>query len=140
MRKFTPEEPALMRLPQMPHASKAIADKRKDDLVHSSFVDHSNVPQRDNLKTMRFRCTHLACLLLLLSSLAVSDARAASVRPSPRPNDVFVRKLLLQATAQPQRPNLERAVSPVLAAVTVPMLPVMHWLPGPVTTQHMFMP
>ena len=46
---------------------------------------------------MRSRAVHLACLLLLLSSLAVSDARASSVEPTRTPGGVFVRNLLLQA-------------------------------------------
>jgi hypothetical protein len=116
------------------HAFKEV-EKRKDGLVHSSFVDHSGVPRRNNLKTMRFGFIHLACLLLLLSSLAVSDARAGSVTPSRAPGGVFERNMLLRVAvqeAEPARPYFGPEVSPVFAHVTMPMPPVMHWVPGPV--------
>lgn len=53
---------------------------------------------------MRSRAVHLACLLLLLSSLAVSDARASSVEPARTPGGVFVRNLLLQAAIEEAEP------------------------------------
>lgn len=53
---------------------------------------------------MRSRAVHLACLLLLLSSLAVSDARASSVEPARTPGGVFVRNLLLQAAIEESEP------------------------------------
>jgi hypothetical protein len=53
---------------------------------------------------MRSRAVHLACLLLLLSSLAVSDARASSVEPTRTPGGVFVRNLLLQAAIEESEP------------------------------------
>jgi hypothetical protein len=46
---------------------------------------------------MRFRATHLTCLLLLLSSVAISAAHASSMAPVRTPGGVFVRNLLLQA-------------------------------------------
>ncbi|MEZ2345623.1 hypothetical protein [Terriglobus sp. RCC_193] len=53
---------------------------------------------------MRSRAVHLAFLLLLLSSLAVSDARASSVEPTRTPGGVFVRNLLLQAANEESEP------------------------------------
>jgi len=53
---------------------------------------------------MRSRAVHFACLLLLLSSLAVSDARANSVEPARTPGGVFVRNLLLQAAIEESEP------------------------------------
>jgi hypothetical protein len=71
---------------------------------------------------MRSRFTHLACLLLLLSSLAASDARANSVEPTRTPGGVFVRNLLLQAAieeAEPAAPSFgSRADSTVMVVYT----------------------
>ena len=53
---------------------------------------------------MRSRASHLAVLLLLLSSLAVSDARAVNVERSRTPGGVFVRNLLLQAAVDEPEP------------------------------------
>lgn len=78
---------------------------------------------------------HLAFLLLLLSSFAVSDARAGSVTPSATPGSVFARKLLLRAAlqeTQTARPKLRREIPHFFTAETMPALPVMHWVPGPV--------
>ncbi|SEC46247.1 hypothetical protein [Terriglobus roseus] len=52
---------------------------------------------------MRFRATHLTCLLLLLSSLAVS-VHASNVAPTRTPGGVFVRNLLLQAAVEESEP------------------------------------
>ncbi len=49
---------------------------------------------------MRSRTAHIVCLLLLLSSLAVSDARAGSVEATRTPGGVFVRNLLMQAAVE----------------------------------------
>lgn len=83
---------------------------------------------------MSFRPTHLACLLLLLSSFAVSDARTGSVTPSRTPSGVFARKLLLRAAVQETqtaRPNLGRELPTRFTAVTIPVQSVMHWVLGP---------
>jgi hypothetical protein len=53
---------------------------------------------------MRSRAGHLACLLLLLSSLAVSDVRSGSAEPARTPGGVFVRNLLLQAAVEEHEP------------------------------------
>jgi hypothetical protein len=53
---------------------------------------------------MRSRVSHLACLLLLLSSLAMSDARAGGATPSRTPGGVFVRNLLLKAVVDEAEP------------------------------------
>lgn len=47
---------------------------------------------------MRSRVAHFACLLLLLSSLAVSDVRAGSAEATRTPGGVFVRNLLMQVS------------------------------------------
>jgi hypothetical protein len=53
---------------------------------------------------MRSRAAHFACLLLLLSSLAVSNARAGSVAPTRTPGGVFIHNLLLQAAVEEYEP------------------------------------
>jgi hypothetical protein len=83
---------------------------------------------------MRFRSTHLACLLLLLSSLAVSDARAGSVTSTRTPGGVFVRNLLLRAAveeAEPATSGFGREASQVFTDVATPMPRVMHAAVGP---------
>ncbi len=49
---------------------------------------------------MRSRTAHFVCLLLLLSSLAVSDARAGCVEPVRTPGGVFIHNLLLHAAVE----------------------------------------
>jgi hypothetical protein len=53
---------------------------------------------------MRSRVSHLACLLLLLSSLAMSDARAGGATPSRTAGGLFVRNLLLKAAVDEAEP------------------------------------
>lgn len=53
---------------------------------------------------MRSRAAHFACLLLLLSSLAVSNARAGSVAPTRTPGATFIHNLLLQAVVDEYEP------------------------------------
>lgn len=53
---------------------------------------------------MRSRAAHFACLLLLLSSLAVSNARAGSVAPTRTPGGTFIHNLLLQAAVDEYEP------------------------------------
>ena len=53
---------------------------------------------------MRFRTGHIALLLLLLSSLAVIDARAGTLVPARTPGGVFVRNLLLRAAVEESDP------------------------------------
>jgi hypothetical protein len=73
---------------------------------------------------MRSRFTHLACLLLLLSSLAVSDARANSVEPARTPGGVFVRNLLLQAAIEESEPGAPGFGSETTSTFTVACPPV----------------
>ena len=70
---------------------------------------------------MRSRFTQVAVLLLLLSSLAVSDARAVNVERSRTPGGVFVRNLLLQAAveeAEPDACGFESGASVAVAPVS----------------------
>jgi len=53
---------------------------------------------------MRSRTAHFVCLLLLLSSLAVSDARTGRVEPVRTPGGVFVHNLLLHAVVEESEP------------------------------------
>ena len=84
---------------------------------------------------MRFRSTHLACLILLLSSLAASDARACSVTQARTPGGVFVRNLLLRAAveeSEPARSEFGSGMSPVFAVSSTPMPRVTSHVQGPV--------
>lgn len=85
---------------------------------------------------MRFRAGHLACLLLLLSSLAVSSARAAEVAPARTPGGVFVRNLLLRAAVEETEAaacGYEREEFAVVANVAAPLPSRSYAVPRPLT-------
>ena len=85
---------------------------------------------------MRSRATHLACLLLLLSSLAVTSARAGGVEATRTPGGVFVRNLLLRAVVEDAEPGVSeygREESAVVADVAAPMPVETRWVAVPVT-------
>jgi hypothetical protein len=73
---------------------------------------------------MRSRAAHFACLLLLLSSLAVTNARASGEAPSRTPGGVFVRNLLLRAVVEEAEPGLTSFGREESAAFTVENAPV----------------
>jgi hypothetical protein len=67
---------------------------------------------------MRSRAAHFACLLLLLSSLAVSNARAGSVAPTRTPGGTFIHNLLLQAVVDEYEPTTPVAESDIPQNIT----------------------
>lgn len=77
---------------------------------------------------MRPRVTHLACLLLLLSSLALSDVRAGGGESARTPGGVFVRNLLLQAKedGEPEQASFEHGTTLTADAYArpLPLFPV----------------
>ncbi len=85
---------------------------------------------------MRSRTGHLACLLLLLSSLAISSARAAEVAPARTPGGVFVRNLLLRAAVEETEIaacGCGREESAAIANVTLPLPSLLRGMPQPLT-------
>jgi hypothetical protein len=85
---------------------------------------------------MRSRVSHLACLLLLLSSLAVTSARASGVESTRTPGGVFVRNLLLRAVVEDAEPGISeygRDESAVVGDVAAPMPVETRWVAVPVT-------
>jgi hypothetical protein len=85
---------------------------------------------------MRSRVSQFACLLLLLSSLAVSSARAGVVEPSRTPGGVFVRNLLLRAVVEDAEPGelaYGREDSAAVADVAASMPVAERWVAVPVT-------
>jgi hypothetical protein len=83
---------------------------------------------------MRLRASHLTCLLLLLSSLAVS-VHASNVAPTRTPGGVFVRNLLLQAAveeAEPARSNFSDQNRHASAVPTPHLWNAAHAVAGPV--------
>ena len=82
---------------------------------------------------MRFRASHLTCLLLLLSSLAVS-AHAGNVASRRTPGGVFVRNLLLQAAvdeAEPARSNFAQQHWDAATVATPHLWDAAHKVAGP---------
>jgi hypothetical protein len=89
---------------------------------------------RRRLERMRLRASHLTCLLLLLSSLAVS-AHASNVASTRTPGDVFIHNLLLQAgaveEAEPAGPDFPNENRYAVTASTPHLWNVAYRVPGP---------
>ena len=73
---------------------------------------------------MRSRTAQFVCLLLLLSSLAVSDARAGNVQPVRTPGGVFIHNLLLHAAVDESEATTFDFGNDVPVSVGVPSQPV----------------